>query len=150
LLACGQQKYRERGALPEVNHVLVIENKGKVVGVSNPHPHCQIYATNFVFKTIEVEVNAAARYWREHRRALLESLRASLDDTIDSSFGGDLVVNNGVFQGGGIGPAFAGEVEGRTKRRVFASSRATKPSAGRSPCSRTSALIFGRLTPRAV
>ena len=33
----------------------MFENKGEVVGVSNPHPHCQIYATNFVFKTIENE-----------------------------------------------------------------------------------------------
>ncbi len=39
------------------------------------------------------------------------SLRASLDDTIDRSFGGDLVINNGVFGGGGISPDMAGEVE---------------------------------------
>jgi putative ABC transport system permease protein len=38
------------------------------------------------------------------------SLRASLDDTVERTFGGDLVVNNGVFGGGGIGPAFADEV----------------------------------------
>ena len=52
VLKCWQEQYRELGARPEVNHVLIFENKGKVVGVSNPHPHCQIYATNFVFKTI--------------------------------------------------------------------------------------------------
>ncbi|HEX5945648.1 MAG TPA: FtsX-like permease family protein, partial [Acidimicrobiales bacterium] len=39
------------------------------------------------------------------------SLRASLDDTIDRSFGGDLVINNGVFGGGGISPDMADEVE---------------------------------------
>ena len=39
------------------------------------------------------------------------SLRASLDDTIDRSFGGDLVVNNGVFGGGGISPDMAAEIE---------------------------------------
>src|ERR671916_247381 len=38
------------------------------------------------------------------------SLRASLNDTIDRSFGGDLVINNGVFGGGGISPEMAGEV----------------------------------------
>jgi galactose-1-phosphate uridylyltransferase len=31
-------------------------------GVSNPHPHGQIYATNFVFKTIETEVRASQRH----------------------------------------------------------------------------------------
>ena len=41
-------------------YVLIFENKGEVVGVSNPHPHCQIYATNFVFKYIETELDASA------------------------------------------------------------------------------------------
>lgn len=77
LLTCWQQQYRELGELPEVNHVLIFENKGKVVGVSNPHPHCQIYATNFVFKTIAVEVEVAGRYWRENRRVLFEDIIAS-------------------------------------------------------------------------
>ena len=40
--------------------MLIFENKGEVVGVSNPHPHGQIYATNFVFKTIETEARASA------------------------------------------------------------------------------------------
>jgi UDPglucose--hexose-1-phosphate uridylyltransferase len=70
ILVCWQEQYRELGARPEVKHVLIFENKGKVVGVSNPHPHNQIYATNFVFKTIALEVDASARYWQEHRRAL--------------------------------------------------------------------------------
>ena len=43
---------RELGARPEVRQVLCFENKGDVVGVSNPHPHGQIYATSFVWKTI--------------------------------------------------------------------------------------------------
>jgi UDPglucose--hexose-1-phosphate uridylyltransferase len=76
LLACWQQQYRELGELPEVSHVLIFENKGKVVGVSNPHPHCQLYATNFVFKTIAVEVEACLRYWRENRRALFQDILA--------------------------------------------------------------------------
>src|SRR5690242_18599193 len=53
LLQLLQAQYRELGSRDDVRHVLVFENKGEVVGVSNPHPHCQIYATNFVFKTIE-------------------------------------------------------------------------------------------------
>jgi len=57
------------GQLPEVNHVLCFENKGEVVGVSNPHPHGQLYATNFVFKTVEVELEAARRYRQESEPA---------------------------------------------------------------------------------
>ncbi|HET6383196.1 MAG TPA: galactose-1-phosphate uridylyltransferase [Armatimonadota bacterium] len=65
LLRVWQDEYRELAARPEIAHVLVFENKGEVVGVSNPHPHCQIYATNFVFKTIETEARASERHWRE-------------------------------------------------------------------------------------
>jgi putative ABC transport system permease protein len=39
------------------------------------------------------------------------SLQASIERTIDRSFGGDLVVTNGVFGGGGISPELAPEVE---------------------------------------
>jgi UDPglucose--hexose-1-phosphate uridylyltransferase len=56
--------------LREIAHVLVFENKGEVVGVSNPHPHCQIYATNFVFRTIEVEAEASRAHHAETGRVL--------------------------------------------------------------------------------
>ena len=90
LLEVWQEQYRELGARAEVEHVLIFENKGSVVGVSNPHPHCQIYATNFVFKTIEIEAAAAARHWKDHQRTLLgDILRTELDD------GRRIVVENG-------------------------------------------------------
>jgi UDPglucose--hexose-1-phosphate uridylyltransferase len=65
LLATWREQYLELGARPDVRHVLTFENKGDVVGVSNPHPHGQIYATNFVFRTIETEAAASRRYYRE-------------------------------------------------------------------------------------
>lgn len=74
LLRCWQEQYVELGARPEVEHVLIFENKGEVVGVSNPHPHCQIYATNFVFKTIAVEAEVSRRHWREYGRTLFEDI----------------------------------------------------------------------------
>ena len=74
LLQALQAQYRELGARQEVRHVLVFENKGEVVGVSNPHPHCQIYATNFVFKTIESEAEAQGQYVAEHGRPLFQDI----------------------------------------------------------------------------
>lgn len=65
-----QAQTLDLGSRPEVRHVLVFENKGEVVGVSNPHPHGQIYATNFVFKTIETELSASRRYLIETGRPL--------------------------------------------------------------------------------
>lgn len=81
LLQALQAQYRDLGTQQGVRHVLVFENKGEVVGVSNPHPHCQIYATNFVFKTIEREAEAQAAYLVEHDRPLFQDIiRAEEDD----------------------------------------------------------------------
>jgi UDPglucose--hexose-1-phosphate uridylyltransferase len=77
LLTTWQEQYVELGARPEVAHVLIFENKGEQVGVSNPHPHCQIYATNFVFKTIATEVSATDRYLSEKGRVLFADLIAA-------------------------------------------------------------------------
>jgi len=77
LLRCWQEQYRELGSRPEVEHVLFFENKGEVVGVSNPHPHCQIYATNFVFKTIANEVEYAREHLRERGTTLWDDILAS-------------------------------------------------------------------------
>ena len=74
LLRTWRDQYLELGARPAIRHVLTFENKGEVVGVSNPHPHGQIYATNFVFKTIETEAAASRRYYDEHHRVLFQDV----------------------------------------------------------------------------
>jgi UDPglucose--hexose-1-phosphate uridylyltransferase len=80
LLVTWRDQYRELGGRPEVNHVLVFENKGEVAGVSNPHPHCQIYATNFVFKTIETEAMVSRKYYEQTGRVLFQDVIASERD----------------------------------------------------------------------
>src|SRR5262249_16118689 len=37
-----------RGARDDMAHVQVFENKGEMMGCSNPHPHCQVWATAHV------------------------------------------------------------------------------------------------------
>ncbi|HET9932847.1 MAG TPA: galactose-1-phosphate uridylyltransferase [Polyangiaceae bacterium] len=81
LLREWQRQYVELGRRPEVAHVLVFENRGEVVGVSNPHPHCQIYATNFVFPTIRTEVEASLEHRAETGRNLFQDIiSAELED----------------------------------------------------------------------
>ena len=81
LLRTWQAQVRELGARPEVVSVLVFENKGEVVGVSNPHPHCQIYANNFVWKTLETELVAGERYFAETGRVLFQDvIRSERED----------------------------------------------------------------------
>ncbi|MDP9151505.1 MAG: galactose-1-phosphate uridylyltransferase [Myxococcota bacterium] len=88
-----RQQTRDLGQHPEVKHVLCFENKGEVVGVSNPHPHGQIYATNFVFKSIETELSAMIRYRKDTGRGLFEDIiRAEQEDGRRMLFEDDRVV----------------------------------------------------------
>jgi UDPglucose--hexose-1-phosphate uridylyltransferase len=76
-----RRETRDLCARPEVEHVLCFENKGEVVGVSNPHPHGQIYATNFVFRTVEVELGASIRHRDQTGRGLFDDvIRAEQQD----------------------------------------------------------------------
>ena len=81
LLCVWQEQYEELGRLPDIKHVMIFENKGEVVGVSNPHPHCQIYATNFVFKTIETEARVSQSYLDQTGRLLFQDIIAAEQET---------------------------------------------------------------------
>ena len=74
LLRVWQEQYTELSSREDVKHVLIFENKGDAVGVSNPHPHGQIYATNFVFKTIETESRVSQRHWQATGRVLFQDI----------------------------------------------------------------------------
>jgi UDPglucose--hexose-1-phosphate uridylyltransferase len=77
LINVWRGQYDDLGRRADINHVLIFENKGEVVGVSNPHPHCQIYATNFVFKTIETEARVTQRYLADTGRVLFQDIIAA-------------------------------------------------------------------------
>ena len=77
IIEAWQQQTRDLGARPEVRQVLIFENKGEAVGVSNPHPHGQIYATNFTWKTFDTELAAMRRYRLETGRDLFADIIAA-------------------------------------------------------------------------
>lgn len=77
LLEAWQVQYRTLGALPHIKSVLIYENRGEAVGVSNPHPHCQIYATNFVSTFVRSHVNASERHLAETGRILFQDILAA-------------------------------------------------------------------------
>ena len=52
-------------------NVQVFENKGAMMGCSNPHPHGQVWATAHVPQEITAEDAHQRAYHTEHRRALL-------------------------------------------------------------------------------
>lgn len=65
-----QNEYRSLASNPVIKNVLIFENKGKAIGVSNPHPHGQIYATGYVPKILEREVDSANIYRKEKNSCL--------------------------------------------------------------------------------
>lgn len=74
VLEVWRREYIDLGAQPGIDHVLMFENKGEIVGVSNPHPHGQIYATNFVSTIIEKEVQACDEHFRSTGRILFRDI----------------------------------------------------------------------------
>lgn len=54
--------------------VQVFENKGAVMGCSNPHPHCQVWASDSLPTIPAKEDRQQAEYFREHGRALLRDV----------------------------------------------------------------------------
>lgn len=80
---CWAEQTLELSAMPAIRHVLIFENKGEVVGVSNPHPHGQIYAADFVFKTIEEELEAMQRYAASHQANLMADIVSNERDARD-------------------------------------------------------------------
>jgi len=65
------------GAMPEINYVQIFENRGEMMGCSNPHPHGQIWANQTIPNEPLKEQRAQQYYLREHGTCLLcEYLRA--------------------------------------------------------------------------
>jgi UDPglucose--hexose-1-phosphate uridylyltransferase len=74
-------RYRELGAIAEVQYVMPFENRGVEVGVTLHHPHGQIYAYPFVPPAPARELAAQLQFYSEHARGLLEDMIANeIDD----------------------------------------------------------------------
>lgn len=58
-------------ALPYIRYVQIFENRGEMMGCSNPHPHCQIWASSVVPGGVQTEHGSQSDYWRAHGRTLL-------------------------------------------------------------------------------
>src|SRR5262249_32447962 len=64
-------QYRELGTIPWIKHVQIFENRGAVMGASNPHPHCQIWANAHLPNQVEKEHQSQREYLEKHSRCLL-------------------------------------------------------------------------------
>lgn len=65
------EQWSELGALPAINYVQVFENRGAMMGASNPHPHCQIWANATMPNLPEKEQLAQQDYQQSNGSCLL-------------------------------------------------------------------------------
>lgn len=64
-------QYAELGAIEGINHVQIFENKGEIMGCSNPHPHGQIWAQRTVPDEPAKESARMLAHLQKTRRNLL-------------------------------------------------------------------------------
>jgi len=69
---CGwREQFRELSAMPAIHHVQIFENRGEMMGASNPHPHCQIWATSSIPEAPSKELLCQCNYYRARKTCLL-------------------------------------------------------------------------------
>src|SRR5204862_884867 len=69
-------EYLRIGSRPDITHVQIFENKGQIMGCSNPHPHGQIWAQHSVPRESAREGLHQREHYSRHNRTLLSDYLA--------------------------------------------------------------------------
>jgi len=71
VIDCWTAQFQELGARQDIRYVQIFENRGAIMGASNPHPHCQIWSTATVPNIPKIEQEAQADYRNANGSCLL-------------------------------------------------------------------------------
>ena len=66
-----QQEYKQLGDNKDINYVQIFENKGAMMGCSNPHPHGQIWSQSSIPDIPYKEDQSQEKYYLKHNKSLL-------------------------------------------------------------------------------
>ncbi|MBS1580514.1 MAG: UDP-glucose--hexose-1-phosphate uridylyltransferase [Bacteroidetes bacterium] len=55
-----------------IKYIQIFENKGEIMGCSNPHPHGQIWSSSHIPVEIEKETKQQQLYFQQHKKSLLQ------------------------------------------------------------------------------
>lgn len=66
-----REQFEELGAMPEIRSVQIFENKGEIMGCSNPHPHGQIWAQESLPQEMVKEQEQQLAYLEKNGKPLL-------------------------------------------------------------------------------
>lgn len=67
-----KEEYESLGQLDYINYVQIFENKGELMGCSNPHPHGQIWAQESLPQELIKEQQEQLSYYNLHNNNLLQ------------------------------------------------------------------------------
>ena len=65
------EQFRKLRDVSSIGYVQILENRGAMMGASNPHPHCQIWATSSIPDLPRKELSAQLAYFEAHGTCLL-------------------------------------------------------------------------------
>ena len=71
VIEAWKKEYSDLGAKTNINYVQIFENKGAIMGCSNPHPHGQIWAQRSIPTEILKKSEQFQKYWNTHNQSLL-------------------------------------------------------------------------------
>jgi len=71
VVSVWKEEYQSLGKLDYINHVQIFENKGAIMGCSNPHPHGQIWAQSSIPSQVARTQQNLKNYYNKNGKTLL-------------------------------------------------------------------------------
>lgn len=68
-----QKEFATLASNPSIKYIQIFENKGEIMGCSNPHPHGQIWSSSSVPLELHKETSQQKKYFDEHSKSLLSA-----------------------------------------------------------------------------
>ena len=80
-----QNEFESLSSNPKINYMQIFENKGSIMGNSNPHPHGQIWAQEHIPIETMKELKQFTKYYKKKKQSILKDylkLELKLDERI--------------------------------------------------------------------
>ncbi len=71
VITTWQDEFKNLSSNKNINYVQIFENKGAMMGNSNPHPHCQIWAQESIPFEPQKELKQFQKYYSKNKKSLL-------------------------------------------------------------------------------
>jgi UDPglucose--hexose-1-phosphate uridylyltransferase len=73
VIGIWQEEYKSLGSMEDINHIQIFENKGAIMGCSNPHPHGQVWAQSSIPLEVEKKSQYQLVHWKKNKESLIQN-----------------------------------------------------------------------------